>query len=288
MTFNDNTGDVSMHNNVTEAKIIEFLDQRRGKIVSHTGGWFPGIGVFSHGYSMLEELVGEKSYFQILILNATGRLVEPELAEWVEAVYGCLSWPDPRIWCNQIGALAGSARTSVVAATAAGCLATDSRTYGVLPLVEGVNFIQAAHKKHHQGLSAENIVDEAIAAHKGKPRIVGYIRPIAKGDERIEVLERVSQRLGLNEGKHLTLAYEIEKVFLEKFDESMNVGGYISAFLSDQNFTSKEIYNMFSLLVASGVTACYLDTYGQADDSFLPLRCEDIKYSGKKYRPVPI
>jgi hypothetical protein len=82
---------------------IDWLDTRRGKIISGTGGWFPGKGVFSHGYSMLDELVGEKSYFQILILNATGKMVSRELAYWVECIYGCLSWPDPRIWCNQIG-----------------------------------------------------------------------------------------------------------------------------------------------------------------------------------------
>ena len=51
-----------------ESEFIDFLDQRRGKIFSKAGGWFPGKGVFNHGYSMLDDLVGEKSYFQILVL----------------------------------------------------------------------------------------------------------------------------------------------------------------------------------------------------------------------------
>ena len=83
-----------------DKKHIAYLDELRGKIISNTGGWFPGRGVFTHGYSMLEELIGEKSYFQLLILNATGKMVARPLADWVEAIYGCLSWPDPRIWCN--------------------------------------------------------------------------------------------------------------------------------------------------------------------------------------------
>src|SRR3954468_1634650 len=122
----------------SDQKFIHYLDECRGKVVSNTGGWFPGKGVFSHGYSMLDELVGEKTYTQILVLNATGKLIDKNLADWVEAIYGCLSWPDPRIWCNQIGALAGTARASVVAATAMGALAADSRSYGVFPIIEGM------------------------------------------------------------------------------------------------------------------------------------------------------
>jgi hypothetical protein len=266
---------------------IDYLEQRRGKIISNTGGWFPGTGVFSHGYSMLEELVGKKSYFQILILNATGKLVDKPFADWVEAIYGCLSWPDPRIWCNQIGALAGTARTSVVAATAMGSLAADSRTYGVFPLIEGVEFIQQALQQQAQGLSPQHIVNDVIARHRGKPYIVGYKRPIAKGDERLEVMEKIGRELGFSDGQHLQLAYAIEKILLAQFDEGMNINGYMSAFLSDQGFSAQEVYRIFSMLVASGVTACYLDTYQRPPDTFLPLRCDDIDYQGIAKRVVP-
>ncbi len=278
---------MSENKTFSDSAVVEALDKRRGRITSNTGGWFPGKGVFSHGYSMLEELVGKKTYFQILILNATGKMVDKPLADWVEGIYGCLSWPDPRIWCNQIGALSGSSRSSVVSATAVGCLAADSRTYGVLPLVEGVNFIQSAMKKKRGGRSAESIVEEETALHKGKPYIVGYKRPIARGDERLEVMEKFSKELGFTEGQHLLLAYDIERVFLDRYDEGMNINGYMSAFLSDQEFSSNEVYNMFAMLVASGVTACYLDTLNQPAGMFLPLRCDDIDYVGKPDRSLP-
>lgn len=274
-------------NTFTNPAVVEALDKKRGKIISNTGGWFPGVGVFSHGYSLLEELVGEKTYFQLLILNATGRLVDKSLADWVEAIYGCLSWPDPRIWCNQIGALAGTVRTSVVAATTMGSLAADSRSYGPFTLLDGVSFIQQAFLQHKAGMSAESIVEEITNANRGKPYIVGYIRPIAKGDERLETMERVSQKLGFTEGEHLLLAYEIEKVLMKKFDEGMNINGYMSAFLSDQGFSPQEVYRMFAAMVASGVTACYLDTYRRSPNTFLPLRCDDIDYQGAPRRAVP-
>lgn len=274
-------------NKSIDSEYLDFLDGRRGKIFSKKGGWFPGRAVYCHGYSMLEELIGEKSYFQIVILNATGKLVERKLADWMEAICGCLSWPDPRIWCNQVGALAGASRTSVVAATSMGCLASDSKAYGPFTLLGGVEFIQEAVKKHKGGMSAYDIVTEVTNANRGKPYIVGYIRPIAKGDERLETMERVSESLGFEEGEHLTLAYAIEKVLMEKFDEGMNINGYMSAFLSDQGFSPKEIYSVYSMMVASGVTACYTDTYEKSPESFLPMRCDDIEYLGAGRRPVP-
>ncbi|ARU27630.1 hypothetical protein [Cellvibrio sp. PSBB006] len=282
MLSNDST--LATHSDIS---YIDSLEQKRGKIFSKTGGWFPGKGVFCHGYSMLEELVGKKTYFQILVLNATGKLIEKPLADWVEAIYGCLSWPDPRIWCNQIGALAGAARTSVVAATTIGSLAADSRSYGPYTLLGGVEFIQDAFRQHQAGATAEDIVEKITAANRGKPYIVGYIRPIAKGDERLEAMEKLSKTLGFQVGPHLTLAYEIEQVLMRRFDEGMNINGYMSAFLSDQGFTADEVYRMFAGMVASGVTACYLDTYHRPPETFLPLRCDDIDYQGAAPRTVP-
>lgn len=272
---------------LSQTEYVDFLDKQRGKIYSKTGGWFPGKGVFSHGFSMLEELVGKKSYMQILILNATGTLVERKVADWVEAIYGCLSWPDPRIWCNQIGALSGSARTSALCATTMGCLATDSRSYGVLPLVEALRFIQTAMKRYQAGQSVESIVDAETEKHGGKPYIVGYKRPIAKGDERLETMENYSHELGFEEGEHLRLAYDIEAVLLEKHSEGMNIAGYMAGFLSDLGFSPEEVYNMFTLLVGSGVTACYLDSSNRPKGSFLPLRCDDVEYTGVAPRSVP-
>lgn len=271
----------------TPADWIDYLDQRRGKIISRTGGWIPGKGVFSHGYSLLDDLVGEKTYMQLLVLQATGKLIDAPLATWVEAIYGCLSWPDPRIWCNQIGALAGSARASVVAATALGALAADSRTYGALPIVDGAAFIQRALVQYQNGMSAEQIIAAQIAKPGAKPVIVGYKRPIAKGDERIETMERVGRRLGFAVGAHLALAYELEQVLRRDYDEGMNINGYGSAFMSDQGFSGEEMYQMFALLVASGVTACYLEAKQAAPEAFLPLRCEDIDYQGPGARAVP-
>jgi citrate synthase len=266
-----------------------FWDQRRGKIFSRKGGWRMGESIIhSHGYSMMDDLVGEHSYFQVLILNAVGRLPERRVADWLEAAFICLSWPDPRIWCNQIGALGGSNKSSVVAATVAGVLAADSTMYGSRPLLEGVSFIQQALRdKKEQGLSAQEIVAREVAKHRGKVNIVGYARPFAFGDERVFAMERVTRELGFEIGEHLKLANEIRDVLFEEYGESININGYASAFMSDHGYSPEEIYRICSICVVSGVTACHVDAEGRAPDSFLPLRCEDIQYEGKAPRQVP-
>jgi hypothetical protein len=266
----------------------QFWDKRRGTIRSRAGGALMAEGrVFTHGYSLLEDLAGQVSFFQVMLLHATGRMPELRLAKWVEAAYTCMSWPDPRIWCNHVGALAGTTRTSSVAGTVAGILAADSTMYGTLPLLEGVRFITSALAKKKQAVSVEEIVGEECDRHGGKPAIVGYARPIARGDERVVALERITADLGFQPGDHLSLAYQVQEILLRDFNESMNINGYASAFLSDQGYSADEIYNLSAMCVFSGVMACFLEEGTKAPDSFLPLRCEDIEYQGKAPRPLP-
>jgi hypothetical protein len=266
---------------------ISCWEDLRGVIRSRKGGWKMGQGVFSHGINLLEDMVGELSYFQVMFLHATGRMKERRFADWVEALHICMSWPDPRIWCNQIGALGGSMRCSPVAATAAGIMAGDSRIYGQGSIADGIKFIQRALNEHKSGMPVEDIVVKECARHGGKPQIMGFARPIAKGDERVTAMERVSKELGFVPGDHLSLAYEIEKILAEKFNESMNINGYSCAFLSDQELSPDEVYRFGAILISSGVTACYVDTFERPPETFLPMRCDDVDYQGKSPRSVP-
>ena len=115
-------------------------EKYHGRIVSSRGGWKIGSGIQNCGYDMMNDLVGKTSYMQVVVLNATGRLPSKAIADWIDAIHICLSWPDPRIWCNRIGALAGSSRASGVAASCLGVLAAESTSYGIKPLISGVDF----------------------------------------------------------------------------------------------------------------------------------------------------
>ena len=265
----------------------ELWDKYRNVIRSYNGGWRVGDGVYCHGYSIMDDLVGNISYMQMVILNATGRLPERRIADWFEARQICVSWPDPRIWCNQIGALAGTMRTSVAAATTAGVLASDSHAYGgPRTTITGIAFIQEALRDFNKGISIDEIIKQSFRRRPGKPRLMGYGRPIAKGDERVGTMEKISRKLGFETGPYLQLAYEIEKKLHQKFGEKMNLNGYSSAFLSDLDFSAEEISRISSIQVASGVTACYIDTMKRPAETFNALQCNDIVYTGPSPRQI--
>jgi len=101
-------------------------------------------------------------------------------------------------------------------------------------------------------------------------------------------LEKVAEELGFEVGEHLELAYEIDQILTEKFDESMNFNAYTAAFLSDQGFKPQEVYQICSIAVTSGVTACYVDSFERPAEAFLPLRCDDIEYQGPPSRKLPL
>ena len=262
--------------------------KRRGVIRSRKGGWIIGQGVYYGRYSLLDDLVGQTSYFQTLLLAVLDELPERRIADWVEAVYQCMSYPDPRLWCNHIGSLAGAVRTSSVAGVSAGILASDSSTYGPGVVMKEVYELYRnglARKKNKELLPQ---ILRGCARRRGKRLIVpGFGRPIATADERIAVMERISKKLGLEAGPHLTFAYDVERYLLEIQGESLNLTGYAVAVMMDFGWTILQIQRVSAIVVTSGVAACYSEAYDNPPEFFLPLHCEDIEYRGHAPRPVP-
>ena len=267
-------------------KPYQYWEQYHNKIVSRRGQWKAGEGVFNQGYDMIEDVLGHYSYMQIVVLNSTGKMPSKALADWLEACYLCVSWPDPRIWCNRIGALAGAARTSSLLASSLGNIASDSKAYGPKTFIAGMRLNLRAMASLAQGDSLEDFVQQEVQATGGKPKLVGFARPIVKGDERIPAMEKLTHKLGFTVGKHLQLAYDIETILMQRFDESMNINGYISGFLCDQNFRPEEAYNVFHGMVSSGVMACYQDTAERREGNFCPLKCRDVSYTGPARRTL--
>ena len=270
---------------MSDEVITELLKHRR-KLLGRNGGWLAGKGVYSYGHDLLKEMLPNKRYFHVLILNVLGRVPEDRFCAWVEAIFICLSWPDPRIWCNGVGALAGSSQTTSVAATAAGMLASDSIMYGPYTVQKGIEFINQVVDRVEQGTSIETLVEQQVKSSGGKVHIMGYARPIATGDERVEAMLAYGKALGYEVGRHLQVALEIEKYLLKNYNESLNINGYASAFLSDQGISPEQAYNIFPSVVNSGVTACYVEQKNKPLDSYLPLTCDDVEYTGPEPRHI--
>jgi citrate synthase len=273
--YHDTTGDVS------------YWNSRRGVIYTQKGGWEIGKGVAIHKHSVIDELMPAGSFFQVMVLNVTGRLPERKFIHWLESTFIGLSWPDPRIWCNKIGAMGALTKASPVVSICSGTMASDSRMYGPGTALNATAFICQAMSYCSEGGSVEDFIEKK-AKLRGRLRVPGYARPFATGDERVVAMQALADSLGFEKGPHLQLAYQIQDYLMENYGEAINLAGYIVAFMSDQGYNADEIYRIYSMSVNSGIHAAYSETCDSPPDSFLPLRCDDIEYTGVPERSVPL
>lgn len=264
----------------------QYWDNYRRHMLSHTGKWVGGEDVTIRGYSLFSDLFNQISYMQLIVLNVTGRMIEKNLAKWLESNFMVMSYPDARIWCNQVGALSGCMGTSPSAATAAGALAADSRVYGGSQTSKhAMTYIQTAYKRIQAGESIQQLVESA-PIKQGRPAIIGFARPIVRDDERIAPHRQMSKELGFEEGPYMQFALELSDYLSEHYNMGINIGGYTSAFMLDQGFTPNELYTIKSICVASGVTACFTEYRERKEHAFLPQHCNDITYTGPTPRKL--
>lgn len=265
---------------------VAALDKLRHCLPQRDGGWKIGEGVFSHGVDLLAETLNPGSYFRIFVVNATGREPEDRFCRWLESAFIGMSWPDPRIWCNMIGSLAASARTTSMSATLAGVIASDSTLYSARTLFGSMGFILSYVEAINSGGDGRLVVDQ-YKKSEAVLRIPGFARPIANGDMRVDIMLEVDKKLGYERGAHMKAALKLSEKIQQEYGQSINFAGYLAAFLADNGYSPEEAYRFFSIITNSGITACYADDIKKPAGHFLPLRCDDIEYRGVASRALP-
>lgn len=261
--------------------------RNRHCIKTNIGKWLAGDDVIVRGRSLLNEWVDELNFVQLNVLNITGRVIDEPLSRWLEKSLFFTSYPDARIWCNQMGALAGTQKTSPASAFVLGCLAADSKAYGSKAQYLAVLVLQDMQSARESGQTVPEII-EAFPKSQGFPMISGFSRPVRVNDERLQPARRLSKELGFEPGVHLQLAEEVSDYLLRTYGLGMNAAGFCSGFLLDQNFSPIEVYRLRVADVASGTMACYCDNIEQPENSFLPLQCRDINYRGPAKRSLKL
>lgn len=127
----------------------------------------------------------ELGWLGLLIYSVTGRKPGPEQISLVSMIWAIsTSYPDPRIWNNRIGTLAGVAPSTGVLGVGAGIV-----VYGQQPLLGAANLMLKVKKQLDKGQALEKILidrytrrDKKARPAKGKRReiasIPGYGKPI--------------------------------------------------------------------------------------------------------------
>lgn len=241
------------------------------------GGWSPEGKVILRGKTLFTEL-NEKSWMEYLLFAATGR-ESPKIARLMEAMWViCTSFPDPRIWNNRIAALAGTARSTGVLASAGALAVTEATIFGLKPIKGATDFFYRADRRMQKGELIEEIVQSELKQFRS---VYGYGRPIVNRDERIEPMMEFAASLGCGQGKFIKLAFDIERYFLgTRLKYRMNIAAVCAALLADEGLSPTEFYHMATLAFTAGVMPCFIDAEDKDEGSFFPLRISRIDSSG--------
>jgi citrate synthase len=214
-------------------------DRGRGKIRSRAGGWRIGGGVSLRGHALFEELMdGEHRWAQLVALSVGARMPSLEEAALIEVLWMCGAFPDPRIWCNQVSALAGTTRCTPVAGALLGTLASEALRYGPLASHHASRALIALRQQVAAGAALPDLLAAMPHDERGVPQVPGFVRPIARGDARVPAMTRAMEKLGISVGEHLRLALDLDRLLRARDDgaggQQLNAGGFLSAVLLDQ------------------------------------------------------
>lgn len=267
-------------------QMTEYWDKRNRTILSTVGHWVGGSDVAVENYSLMNDLMGKASLMQLNVLNATGKLINKNVADWIEINFMGLSYPDSRIWCNQVSSYVADCDSSVVAAASAAILSADSRAYGGSQTTQSsMQFLQDGYRDFENGSTIAEVVSKARVIND-KPMIVGFARPIDRDDERLKPYQAIQKQLDIPQGKYLDFALQLSTYLDAHYSLSINSGGYASAFLLDQGFSPEDGYKIKAFSVIGGAVACYRNMETSPPNSFLPQKCTDIEYKGKEKRKL--
>jgi len=253
---------------------------------TYMGAWFPGERVVYRGKDLFHELK-HLSWMQLYLYGITGHVFTEKQAKLFEGMWALTtSYPDPRLWNNRIGSLAGTVRSTGTLALSAAIAASEADIYGGKPILGAFNFFIRAKGKCDQGIALRTIVEGELDKCR---TISGYGRPIINRDERITPLLDLAKELNLADGPYTQLAFAVEEVLLQgRWRMRMNVAALAAGLAADQGISEREYYLIAAPCFTAGIIPCFLEANQRPEGTFLPLPCNRINYSGnppRKWNP---
>ncbi len=251
------------------------------------GKSFPGERVVYRGKDLFRDL-RDLSWMQLYLYGITGRLFTEQQAKLFEGMWTlCTSYPDPRLWNNRIGSLAGTQRSTGTLALSAAIAVSEASIYGRRPDIRAIDFLIRAKSKLDRGIELRTAVAEELEKYRV---IYGYGRPIINKDERIIPLLSLAKELNLADGPYVQLAFAVEEVLLQgRWRMRMNVAALLAGLTADQGLSAHEFYLFLVPCFTAGVLPCFIEASERPEGTFLPLPCKRIRYTGappRNWNPV--
>lgn len=257
------------------------LQENVGRLKSRMGGFVPGSHVVFRGHDLHADLK-DMDWIELYIFGITGRRFSPQQQRMMHAIWTYTSYPDARLWNNRVAALAGTARSTGTLGIAAALAVSEASIYGRGVDVRAIDFLLRTRKTLDEGGTIANCVRDEIATHRS---IAGYGRPLVSTDERIVPIMALARTLGLDNGPHVRLAFEVEEYLLAgRWRWRMNYAALAAAFIADMELSSNEYYLYMFPAFLAGMQPCLIEAAGRPEGTLFPLSCENLLYEGKEKR----
>jgi hypothetical protein len=248
-----------------------------GRVRSRVGGLRADRRVVFRGRDLHADLAGI-DWLELYAFGITGRRCAARELELMHALWVNTSYPDARIWNNRVAALAGSARSTGNLGVAAALAVSEAHIYGRGNEMQAVAFFLRTRRALDDGATLADCIAEEMRAHG---RVAGYGRPLLDGDERIAPTMALAERLGLHDGPHLRLAFDVERWFAARGKNlRLNYGCLVSAFGADLGFTPQQFALFMFPSFLAGMPPVFLDAQAQPEGTLLPVPCGAVAYSG--------
>lgn len=248
-----------------------------GRVRSRVGGLRPDRRVSYRGQDLHTELAGV-DWLDLFAFGITGRRYAAHELQLMHALWVNTSYPDARIWNNRVAALAGSSRSTGNLGIAAALAVSEAHIYGRGNERQAVGFFLRTQRALQAGHTLADCIAQEMREHG---RIAGYGRPLLDGDERIAPTMALAGQLGLADGPHLKLAFEVERHFVALGKPlRLNYGCLVSAFGADLGMSPEQFALFMFPSFLAGMPPVYLDAREQPAGTLLPLPCEAIRYCG--------
>ena len=257
------------------------LQAAAGKLTTRVGAAFPGTRAVFRGHDLHTGLPG-MGWFELCAFGITGRRLAHEQLKLLEAIWVCSSYPDARIWNNRVAALAGTVRSTPTLALSAAQAVSEAMIYGRRNEFRALAFFQRTHREIQAGASLSDCIERHF---QQQGTLAGYGRPLASRDERIEPTMALARELGVDDGPHVALAFNVER-HLKAIGRplSMNFGALVSAFGADFGFSPRE-YNLFCFSgFVAGMQPCYVEAADKPAGTLFPTACSEVCYEGPPKR----
>ncbi len=263
----------------------QLLEENVGRLISNVGAFFPGERVVFRGHDLHVSLK-DMDWLELYLFGITGRRFTPHQMKVFHAIWSYTSYPDARLWNNRVAALAGTTRSTGNLGVAAALAVSEAQIYGGGVVLRVSEFLVRIKDQIDRGANLSELVQIELKQQRG---IAGYGRPLVAGDERIAPMMALAHEQGLNNGDHLKLAFDVEKILLDgRWRLRMNYAALSAALALDFGLSPREHYIFMIPVFLAGIPPCYLDAAQKAEGHLFPLPCRVMLYQGVERRHWPL